>query len=191
LTRFDIIINPIAMNKLARAAVVVLVLLGAAAFYWGHRRDTAAGVQIGDPAPEFTLPTLGRGAISLAGFPRQVVVLNFWATWCPPCVAEAPSLEKFSVETKPLGVTVIGVSVDQDPAALEKFIADYHLTFPIARDPEQQLAWRFGTFKFPETYIIDRNGRVAEKIVGAVDWQDPRMIAFVSKLAPGGADPEK
>ncbi len=179
------------MSKFARASVVVLILLGGVAFYWGHRRNAQPGIQVGDVAPDFNLPGLDRSTVRLADYRGQVVVVNFWATWCPPCVEETPSLEKFSAETKPLGVTVIGVSVDEDAAALEKFVGDYHLTFPIARDPGGSLAARFGSFKFPETYILDRNGRVAEKIVGAINWQDPRMIQFVRNLAPAGGGPAK
>ena len=86
-----------------------------------------------------------------------------------------------------MGVTVIGVSVDQDRAALEKFVSDYHMSYPIGLDPDRTLAARYGTFQFPETYIIDRNGRVAEKIIGAIDWQDPRILSFVETLAPESA----
>lgn len=179
------------MSKAARAVMVLLFAGGALAFYLAHRTNDRAGAEIGGPAPEFTLPGLGRGSLALEDYRRQVVVLNFWATWCPPCVEEAPSLEKFAVETQPWGVTVIGVSVDQDRAALAQFVSAYHLSFPIARDPQQTLAARYGTFQFPESYIIDRNGRVAEKIVGPIDWQDPRIISFVESLAPHGAGPGK
>jgi cytochrome c biogenesis protein CcmG, thiol:disulfide interchange protein DsbE len=175
------------MSKTARAVVVVLFLGGALAFYLGHRRDAQSGVEVGEAAPDFTLPGLGQSPFALANYRQQVVVLNFWATWCPPCVEETPSLEKFAAQTQPLGVTVIGVSVDQDRAALEKFVSDYHLSYPVALDPQRMLAARYGTFQFPETYIIDRNGRVAEKIVGPIDWQDPRIISFVKSLAPEAA----
>ena len=116
-------------------------------------------------------------------------MLNFWATWCPPCVEETPSLERFAEKAKPLGVVVLGVSVDTDLEALQKFVADYHLTFPIARDPSRALPARYGTFQFPETYILDRNGRVAEKIISNDDWDDPRMLSFVEALARPGQAP--
>jgi cytochrome c biogenesis protein CcmG, thiol:disulfide interchange protein DsbE len=174
------------MSKTARATIVLLFAGGALAFYLGHRSNDQAGVQVGDQAPDFTLPGLEGGSISLTQFRGQVAVVNFWATWCPPCIAETPSLEKFAAKVKPLGITVIGVSVDEDPAALRKFVADHHLTFPIARDPQQDVPARFGTFQLPETYIIDRDGRVAEKIINAYDWEDPRMVEFVKSLAAGG-----
>lgn len=143
-------------------------------------------VRIGEAAPDFTLAGANGTPVALKNYRHQVVVLNFWATWCPPCVEETPSLEKFAQALKGRGVTVLGVSVDEDGGALRKFIASHHLTYPVARDPGGALAARFGTFKYPETYIIDRQGRVAEKIIGAIDWEDPRMVSFVESLTPGG-----
>jgi len=81
---------------------------------------------------------------------------------------------------------VIGVSVDQDKSALETFAAAHHLSFPIARDPGQSVAGRYGTFKFPETYIVGADGQVAEKVIGGVDWEDPRIIAFIQDLIRKG-----
>src|SRR5437899_12294000 len=161
-----------------------LVLSGAV--FLAVRPRSPHAVKVGESAPRFDLPTLAEGTASLGDFHGQVVVLNFWATWCPPCVEETPSLERFAEKAKPLGVVVLGVSVDTDLEALQKFVADYHLTFPIARDPSRALPARYGTFQFPETYILDRNGRVAEKIISNDDWDDPRMLSFVEALARPG-----
>ncbi len=170
------------MSKTIRPKVLLASLVTVTAFLTGCQRPQRP-VVVGEPAPDFTLPSLAQDSIALSDYRRQVVILNFWATWCPPCVEETPSLEKFSAEMRKLHVAVIGVSVDQDEAALKKFAADYHLSFPIARDPNQALASRYGTSIFPETYILDRNGRVAEKIIGAIDWQDLRIVSFVQTLA--------
>jgi peroxiredoxin len=165
--------------------LVLLLILGGAAFL-ALRLRPPRPVDIGEKAPDFTLPALTQGPLSLHDFGRQVVVLNFWATWCPPCVEEAPSLEKFAEQMRAHGVTVFGVSVDQDAAALQAFAERQRLSFPIARDPDRSVANRYGTFQFPETYIIDQNGKVAEKLIGAVDWQDPRLITFVQELVRRG-----
>ena len=158
-----------------------LVLSGAV--FLAVRPRSPHAVKVGESAPRFDLPTLPEGAARLGDFRGQVVVLNFWATWCPPCVEETPSLEKFAEQMRPEGVAVIGVSVDQDQTALERFVLAHRLSFPVARDPAQVLSGRYGTFIFPETYILDRSGRVAEKIIGPIDWQDPRIIEFVRGLA--------
>ncbi len=157
-------------------------MAASAAFFLLHRAPPAA-VEVGQPAPDFTVPGFPGGEVSLGKLRGRVVLVNFWATWCPPCVEESPSLEKLAAQMRDQGVDVLGVSVDQDAAALQKFIDRFHLTFTIGRDPNQELAHRYGTFKYPETYIVDRDGRVAEKIIGGTDWQDPRMLAFVRSLA--------
>jgi peroxiredoxin len=175
-----------AMSKKNAIQILVLLLILGGVAILALRLRQPHPVAIGESAPEFTLPSLTQGSFSLHDFRRQVVVLNFWATWCPPCVEETPGLEEFAEKMRAQGVTVIGISVDQDTAALQIFAAEQRLSFPILRDPNQAVANRYGTFKFPETYIIDQDGRVAEKLIGAVDWQDPRIAAFVRELARRG-----
>lgn len=160
---------------------IVAVVLGCVlAFVWG--RGGTKVLAVGNRAPNFTLRQVNAGTFTLRDGGHHVTLVNFWATWCPPCVEEAPSLEKFARQMRPQGVRVVGVSVDQNLPDLQKFIASYHLTFPIVRDPNQALAGRFGTHMFPETYIFDRDGRLADKIIGATDWEDPHMIQFVEAL---------
>ena len=171
------------MSKTNAVKMLVLLLILGGAIFLAWRLRQPRLVDIGERAPDFTLPALNRGSLSLRDFKRQVVVLNFWATWCPPCVDEAPGLEKFAEQMRHQGVSVVGVSVDQDVEALQTFAAQQHLSFLILRNPDQSIAHRYGTFKFPETYIIDVDGKVAEKLIGAVDWQDPRLTAFVQELA--------
>jgi peroxiredoxin len=169
-----------------RITIAKWVLIGVAAggVAWLALRPRAPKpVAMGERAPGFTLPQLPSGKLSLSQFKGQVVLVNFWATWCPPCIEEAPSLEQFAARMKSQGVTVIGVSVDENENQLKKFIQYYHLSYPIARDPSASIAHRYGTYKLPETYIIGRDGHVAEKIIGATNWIDPRMIAFVKSLA--------
>ena len=162
----------------------VLIGVAAAALVWLAVHPRAHGpVKTGESAPGFTVTRLPSGNLSLAEFKGQVVVLNFWATWCPPCVEETPSLEKFATEMKSQGVTVLGVSVDENEQQLKQFVEHYHLTYPVGRDPSAALANSYGTYKLPETYIIGRDGHVADKIIGATDWTDPRMITFVKSLA--------
>ncbi len=175
------------MRKITIAKWIV-VGLASVGVLWLVLRPRARGpVSLGERAPNFTLPRVPSGDVSLSDFRGKVVLVNFWATWCPPCVEETPSLEAFASKMQDRGVVVVGVSVDEDGGALQKFVEAYHLTYPIARDPGLNVPHRYGTFKFPETYIIDRNGRVAEKIIGATNWTDPRMVAFVDSLAGASA----
>ncbi len=155
---------------------------GVAAFFVVQRASRSAAVEVGQVAPDFVVPAFPSGQVRLHDLRGRVSLVNFWATWCPPCVDESPSLQKFAEQMRGQGVEVVGISVDQDPAALQTFVNRFHLTFTIGRDPDQALAHHYGTFKYPETYIVDRDGRVAEKIIGPIDWQDPRIINFVQSL---------
>jgi len=149
------------MSKKGGIPIVLLGLLAVAALFFYLRGQPPAPPGVGDPAPAFAgLPALGGGAIGLNDFHGRVVVLNFWATWCPPCIEETPSFERFAEKVKPLGVAVLGVSEDTDRKTLERFVAEHQLSFPIALDPfpitlfpSRALPTRYGTLQLPETYI--------------------------------------
>jgi peroxiredoxin len=178
--------DPAGMSKNNALKLLALAAIVGGTIFFALQSRQPAPLEAGDQAPDFTLPSLQQQPISLRSFRRSVVVLNFWATWCPPCVEETPSLKRFADQMRGSGVTVIGVSVDEDAHALERFVSEAQLTFPIARDPDQAVASRYGTFKFPETYIINAEGKIAKKFIGAVDWQDPRIVAYVRGLARAG-----
>lgn len=135
----------------------------------------------GRPAADFSL-TLNGKAARLSDLRGKVVVLNFWATWCPPCVEEAPSLNLLQAKIAPLGGTVLGVSVDDDQAAYEQFLKTHHIDFPTYRDTSKEIPLQYGTKMYPETYIIGRNGRLDRKIVGAQDWTSPEMNAYFTSV---------
>jgi thiol-disulfide isomerase/thioredoxin len=112
----------------------------------------------------------------------QVVVLNFWATWCPPCVEEMPSLVTMQKQLANKGVTVFAVSLDVDKGAYEKFLRDHGVELLTVRDPDQKSSSMYGTFRYPETYIIDRKGVVRRKFIGAVDWTHPEIESYIAGL---------
>jgi len=137
--------------------------------------------RIGTAAPDFIVQDADR-KIELRDYRGKIVVLNFWATWCPPCVEEMPSLVQLQQRFKTKGVTVLGVSVDADGDAYHRFLTDHKIDFLTVRDADQKSNNLYGTFKFPETYIIDRNGIVRRKFIGPVDWNQPEIVDFLSKL---------
>ncbi|MBZ5572220.1 MAG: TlpA family protein disulfide reductase [Acidobacteriia bacterium] len=137
--------------------------------------------RIGTEAPDFIVQDADR-KVELREFHGKVVVLNFWATWCPPCVDEMPSLVQLQQRFKDKDLTVVGVSVDADGDAYHKFLADHKIDFLTVRDPDQKSNNLYGTFKFPETYIIDRKGIVRRKFIGPVDWNQREIVDYLSKL---------
>jgi cytochrome c biogenesis protein CcmG, thiol:disulfide interchange protein DsbE len=137
--------------------------------------------RIGSTAPEFTVQD-GDRKVALSDLHGKIVVLNFWATWCPPCVDEMPSLVHLQQRLKNKGVTVLAVSVDVDDGAYRRFLKDHNIDLLTVRDPDHKSSNLYGTFKFPETYIIDRDGKMRRKFIGEVDWNQAEVVEFLSKL---------
>jgi peroxiredoxin len=132
-------------------------------------------------APDFTVQDSDR-TVKLDQLRGQIVVLNFWATWCPPCVEEMPSLVEMQRRMKAKGVTVLAVSIDVDENAYHQFIKDHGVNLLTVRDPAQKTPELYGTHGWPETYIVDRNGVIRRKFIGAVDWTDPEISYFLNKM---------
>ena len=143
-------------------------------------RDKVVGV--GDRAPEFRITTDSGRTVSRSDFGGRLLVLNFWATWCPPCVQEMPSLDEFQRRLAPSGVVVLGVSVDKSERAYKQFLAKAKVSFLTARDPSAEISGEYGTFKYPETYVIDSRGRVVQKHIGAEVWTDDNLIRQIQAL---------
>ncbi len=144
---------------------------------------------IGKPAPDFTVQDSDR-SVTLSQFHGKIVVLNFWATWCPPCVEEMPSLVQMQKKLQDKGVTVLAVSVDDDANDYHKFLKDHNIDLLTVREPGQKndkgvvapTAAKYGTFRFPESYIIDRNGTIRRKFIGPVDWGQQEIVEYLTRL---------
>jgi len=148
-------------------------------FITGCTRGSRPGL-VGSPAPDFTVQDADR-KVSLHDLRGKVVVLNFWATWCPPCVEEMPSLVKLQSDFKDR-VVVLAVSVDEDERSYHTFLKKNNVDLLTVRDPQQKSNELYGTIKFPETYIIDRNGVVQRKFIGPVDWTRADVVEYLNKL---------
>jgi len=165
--------------------VACMAVLALSACYHGSKPQS-----IGKPAPDFTVQDSER-TITLSQYRGKIVVLNFWATWCPPCVEEMPSLVQMQKKFQSKDVIVLAVSVDDDPDAYHKFLKDHAIDLLTVRDPggpktdqgvSAPVASRYGTFKFPETYIIDRSGIIRRKFIGAIDWNQQEIVEYLSRL---------
>ena len=167
------------MSRIAQFPAAVsacLLLLALSGCYSGSRPP-----RIGSNAPEFTVQDSDR-TVDLNQFHGQIVVLNFWATWCPPCVEEMPSLVQMQRRMKDKGVTVVAVSIDVDENAYRQFLKQHGIDLLTVRDPAQKTPALYGTHGWPETFIIDRKGVMRRKFIGAVDWTEPEITDFLSKL---------
>jgi cytochrome c biogenesis protein CcmG/thiol:disulfide interchange protein DsbE len=171
-------------SRLKRKLLTVLVLAFIAAllylFITPDYRQGEASIN-GTKAPDFPLVLNGKPA-HLSDLRGKVVFLNFWATWCPPCIEEADSLVQLQSHIAPLGGTVLGVSVDDNPDLYEAFLKEHNITYPNLRDTTKKIPLMYGTVMYPDTYIIDRNGKLVRKIIGAQDWTSPQMLDSVDHI---------
>jgi cytochrome c biogenesis protein CcmG, thiol:disulfide interchange protein DsbE len=144
---------------------------------------------INTPAPDFTIQDSER-SVTLGQLRGKIVVLNFWATWCPPCIEEMPSLVQMQRKMQEKGVTVLAVSVDDDADDYHKFLKEHRIDLLTVREAGRRtdkgvfapVSEQYGTIKVPETYIIDRDGIIRRKFIGPVNWSQQEIVEYLSRL---------
>ena len=173
----------------AVTAGVVALLLG-----WGRPFDRPNTTQDspyteievvrykGEPAPDFALPTVEGQTVTLSALRGQAVLLNFWATWCPPCREEMPSIERLHQELKDQGLVILAVDVDESPKLVAKFMKDFRLTFPALIDSGSRVSSQYGVGGLPTTILIDGRGRVVGAALGPRDWASAAGRALIRSL---------
>ena len=166
-------------ERLLRAAIVLLTF--AFVFVIANRLHERI-ITVGDSAPDFSIKADNGRTITAAQFGGKLLVLNFWATWCPPCVSETPSLSRFAAGMANQGVVVLAISVDKDEKVYRDFLARTHPAFLTARDPEAKINADYGTFKYPETYVINAQGKVVRKFISDQPWDSENMVKDIQSL---------
>ncbi|MGA2428683.1 MAG: TlpA disulfide reductase family protein [Candidatus Acidiferrum sp.] len=160
---------------LAVAATVILI------FALPSYRQGEASIA-GKTAEDFSVELAGKPT-RLSDLRGKVVVLNFWASWCPPCVEETPALNHLEKYIASRNAMVLGVSIDDDFSAYQKFLQDQKVGFLTYSNPAmKKIENDYGTTMIPETYIIDRHGKIARKVIGPQQWDSPEMLAYFDAL---------
>jgi peroxiredoxin len=174
--------------RYALIGVVVTVLVG---LLW-TQRGRIGPLGVGSEAPAYTAHTISGDTVRLNDLRGRVVVLNVWATWCGPCVREMPALQRLHEQLGDRGLSVIAVSVDSEglglgggDADVQSFISEYGLTFTVLRDASGRIEDTFGVAGLPTTFVIDRDGRIQRKVLGAREWDDPALAAEIESLLEG------
>jgi len=166
-----------AMNHHRILAIFILavLVLGAGWIWWSRVPTGAAAVRPesiplkGHPAPDFTLQTMTGEPLALSDLRGKAVVLNFWATWCPPCRAEMPELQAAYTAYAPGGLVVLGVNQAEDRATVRAFLNELGLTFPVVLDTQYEVADRYSVNSLPTTFFIDRDGVIRDIVVGQMN----------------------
>lgn len=174
-------------------SVIALVAV-LTALIWINR-DQFTPLDTGSRAPDYQAFSLDGDTVSLSSFAGDVVVLNVWATWCPPCVVEMPALQRLHDELADDGLRVVAVSVDAPPGIVgpfgqpggnvKAFIENLGLTFTVLHDPSGRIESRYQVNGLPTTYVIDREGRIQRKVLGAREWDEPPLADQIRQLVEG------
>jgi peroxiredoxin len=159
--------------QLSTALCLAIAVLGSGCDRGSHPTE------YGRPAPDFTVAD-NVNSIHLANYRGRVVLLNFWASWCEPCILELPSLQQFHRDHPEY--PILAVSVDEDEDAYRRFLVARHVDFITAWDPKETASAKYKTTGWPETFIIDRQGRIRRRFIGATDWNDPEIARFLKTL---------
>jgi cytochrome c biogenesis protein CcmG, thiol:disulfide interchange protein DsbE len=160
--------------------VVIPVLLAAVLAGCVGCNDQPTLHLIGSPAPDFTVQDSER-TVALHDYRGKIVILNLWATWCPPCIEEIPDLELLQ---KRMGdkVTIVAVSYDDTDSAYKQFVREHKLGFLTVHDRERKLKDLYQPTGPPETYVIDRSGKILRKFIGPQQWAGPEIVDYLQKL---------
>jgi peroxiredoxin len=140
-------------------------------------------LQEGRPAPDFTFSDLDGREVSLSDFIGKVVLVNIWATWCPPCRDEMPSMQKLYEKFKDEHFEMLAVSIDgEGREAVAPFMEQMNLTFPALLDPKEKIRSLYKITGVPESFIVDREGILVHKVIGPMDWSSPQVFDFFQEL---------
>jgi thiol-disulfide isomerase/thioredoxin len=164
------------MNK--RLIAILVVILTAGLVITGCTTGSEPIATVGEAAPNFELQNLDGQSISLSSLKGSPVLINFWATWCGPCVSEMPYIQEINKEWSDKGLIVLAINLGDNASQAEQFLQDHNLSLPVLLDTNKVVAPKYGIRAIPTTFFIDKNGIVRVKIIGAF----PSKAAIESRL---------
>jgi len=167
------------MNRTVRAYAGLLLLLFSGS---SLAASTLTPLYDRPPAPDFNLADMDGNPVSLGDFRGQVLVINFWATWCPPCRKEMASIEKGAKWLARFNGHFITINMGEKPAAIQRYLKKQPVDLPILLDPDGKTAADWGVQGLPVTYVVDPEGRIAYKAIGAREWDDPKLLVPIRSL---------
>ena len=165
------------MNKIVKVILVITLVSGL--LITGCSSNSNQVAEVGMPAPNFQLENLNGQYVSLSDLQGKPVLINFWATWCSPCIREMPYLEQVYEEWSDKGLMVLSINIGESSAKVEAFMQSHDLSLPVLLDAKQAVAQKYNIWSIPTTFFIDKDGIIQEKIIGSF----PSKIAIEEKLS--------
>lgn len=165
-----------------RGLIACLLLLAAVVAFGCSKKGDGPAVE-GKPAPDFTLNDLSGKPVQLSSLKGKVVLVNFWATWCPPCREEVPSMVRLNQLMQGKNFQMLAISIDEGgKEAVQDFFKQGGVTLPALLDTDGKVARLYGTTGVPETFVVDAKGVIRQKVIGAVDWSAPEAVQFLEQV---------
>ncbi len=171
--------------------VIIIALVGVSVYLVSSSNPRPASewvnsVVAGDLAPDFQLEDTKGNKVTLSDLRGKIVMVNFWATWCPPCIEEMPSMERLNEVLAGDDFVMLAINTEENgPGIVPGFLEKTPYTFPILYDNKGVVQKRYGVFKFPESFIVGKDGKVVEKIIGPLDWSSLKTITYFKGLIKG------
>jgi len=174
-------------NMASRWFIILALIAAIGTAVWMTLPEAPGSMSKGAFAADFQLPDLEK---ELQSLPKgEVILLNFWATWCPPCRQEIPSMAALHDKYAPDGLKIIAISVDKRSSDLAKFVDEYRMPFQVLHDADGAVARQYGVFRYPESFLIGRDGKILHHLVGAMEWMSaPVTKTIESMLSAPAAD---
>lgn len=161
---------------------VLLVAIGGGAYIYSNMPSTKV-VVVGDKAPDFTLVDTKGNKVTLSEMRGKIVLVNFWATWCPPCIEEMPSMDRLNKFMAEEDFVMLAINTEKDGhTVVPKFLEKKPYDFTILYDDQGTVQQQYSVYNFPESFIIGKDGDVVEKVTGPFDWSSPRTVAFLKSF---------
>lgn len=169
------------MGYLNRNLVLVLLFVGIVTSAWGESK-VLHPVKGQPPAPDFELKDIDGSIHKLTDYRGKVVIVNFWATWCPPCRFELPSMERLWQKTKDRGVMMLAINLGEDADTIFTFTSDYPVSFPLLLDPDSSVTKEYSVLGIPTSYVINPQGQIIYRAVGTREWDDEQLTGAILAL---------
>jgi peroxiredoxin len=164
--------------------IVLLVVLSGGAYIYFNMPPAPAVA--GDIAPDFTLEDTKGNKVTLSSLRGKVVMVNFWATWCPPCKEEMPSMERLNKFMSDEDFVMLAINADDNGReVVPDFLKKNPHDFTVLYDDQGAVKQSYGVYKMPESFIINKDGTIVEKVIGAIDWASPKTVAYIKNLIKG------
>lgn len=165
--------------------IVLLMLIGGGTYIYSNLPSTMT-VVVGDVAPDFQLEDTKGNTVTLSELRGKVVMVNFWATWCPPCIEEMPSMARLNKFMAKEDFVMLAINTEKNGrSVVPPFLKQSPHDFTVLYDDKGTVQQQYGVYKFPESFIVGKDGKVDQKIIGPIDWSSSTTIAYLKNLAKG------